>query len=97
MQTLKEVTASADRLHRYSSMSGALHGEFSDFKTAVGEIHTISSPFTCSVDIMMFVNLHSDKMLAEHFRSVSLTEDAQKMLVVFGSTYMMYVNKHFQC
>ncbi len=29
MPTLKEVTPSADHLHRYSSMLGALHGEFS--------------------------------------------------------------------
>lgn len=29
MQTLKDVTPSADHLHRYSSMLGALHGEFS--------------------------------------------------------------------
>lgn len=52
--TLKEVTPSADHHHRYSSMLGALHGEFSrrfeDLRTIEDEMHMISSPFTCSVD-----------------------------------------------
>lgn len=52
--TLKEVTPSADHHRRYSSMLGALHGEFSrrfeDLRTIEDEMHMISSPFTCSVD-----------------------------------------------
>ncbi|XP_039623539.1 general transcription factor II-I repeat domain-containing protein 2A-like [Polypterus senegalus] len=54
MPTLKEVKLSADHLHKYSSMLGALHGEFSrrfeDFKTVKSEMHMISSPFPDSVD-----------------------------------------------
>ena len=69
----------------------------------------ISSPFTCSVDNgpsdvqLELVDLQSDTLLAEHFKSVSLLEfysslkeenfpymrrHAQKMLVLFGSTYI---------
>ena len=59
-----------------------LHGEFSrrfeDFKTVEGEMHMISSPFICSVDNapidvqLELIDLQSDKLLAEHFKSVSL-------------------------
>ncbi|XP_078139742.1 general transcription factor II-I repeat domain-containing protein 2B-like [Centroberyx gerrardi] len=113
MQTLKEVTPSADRLRRYSSMLGALHGEFSrrfeDLRTIEDEMHMISSPFTCSVDNaasdvqLELIDLQSDAVLAEHFKSGSLLDfysslkeenfpnmrrHAQKMLVLFGSTYI---------
>ncbi|XP_077091357.1 general transcription factor II-I repeat domain-containing protein 2B-like [Siphateles boraxobius] len=79
MSTLKEVTPSANHLRRYSSMLGALHDEFSrrfeDFKTVEGEMHMISSPFTFSVDNapidvqLELIDLQSDKLLAEHFKS----------------------------
>ena len=113
MPTLKEATPSADHLCRYSSMLGALHDEFSrrfeDFKTVESEMHVISSPFTCSVDNapsdvqLELIDLQSETLLAEHFKSVSLLDfysslkeenfphmrrHAQKMLVLFGSTYI---------
>lgn len=75
MQTLKEVTPSADHLRRYSSMLGALHGEFSrrfeDLRTIEDKMHMISSPFTCSVDSapsdvqLELIDLQSDAVLAE--------------------------------
>lgn len=75
---------SANHLRRYSSMLGALHGEFSrqfeDFKTVESEMHTISSPFTCSVDNaptdaqLEPIDLQSDLILAEHLKSVSLLD-----------------------
>lgn len=81
MQTLKEVIPSADRLYR---LLGALHGEFSrrfqDFKTLEGGMHMISSPFTCSVDNapsdiqLELIDLQSDMILAECFKSVSLLD-----------------------
>ena len=109
---LKEATPSADRLHRYSSMLEALHGEFSrrfeDFKTVESEMHMVSSPFTCIVDNapsdvqMELIDLQSDTLLTEHFKSVSLLDfysflkenfvhlrrHDQKILVLFGSTYI---------
>ncbi|KAF1374389.1 hypothetical protein PFLUV_G00228590 [Perca fluviatilis] len=112
MQTLKEVPPSADHLRRYSSMLGALHDEFSrrfeDLRTIEDEMHMISSPFTCSVDNapsvqLELIDLQSDAVLAEHFKSGSLLDfysslkeenfpnmrrHAQKMLVLFGSTYI---------
>lgn len=113
MQTLKEVTPSADHLRRYSSKLGALHGEFSrrfeDLRMIEDEMHMISSPFTCSVgnapsDVQLeLIDLQSDAVLAEHFKSGSLLDfysslkeenfpnirrPAQKMLVLFGSTYI---------
>ncbi|XP_071398745.1 general transcription factor II-I repeat domain-containing protein 2A-like, partial [Centroberyx affinis] len=113
MQTLKEDTPSADHLRRYSSMLGALHGEFSrrfeDLRIIEDEMHMISSPFTCSVDNapsdvqLELIDLQSDAVLAEHFKSGSLLDfysslkeenfpnmrrHAQKMLVLFGSTYI---------
>ncbi|XP_061127419.1 general transcription factor II-I repeat domain-containing protein 2B-like [Syngnathus typhle] len=113
MQTLKEVTPSADHLRRYSSMLGALHGEFSrrfeDLRTIEDEMCMISSPFTCSVahapsDVQLeLIDLQSDAVLAEQFKSGSLLDfysslkkenfpnmrrHAQKMLVLFGSTYI---------
>ena len=113
MQTLNEVAPSADHLRRYSSMLGALHGEFSrrfeDLRTIEDEMHMISSPFTCSVDNapsdvqLELIDLQSDAVLAEHFKSGSLLDfysslkeenfpnrrrHAQKMLVLFGSTYI---------
>ncbi|XP_074501494.1 general transcription factor II-I repeat domain-containing protein 2A-like [Sebastes fasciatus] len=113
LPTLKEATKSADHLDKYSSMLEALHGEFSrrfqDFKTVESEMHMVSSPFTCSVenapsDVQMeLIDLQSDTLLAEHFRSVSLLDfysslkeenfphmrrHAQKILVLFGSTYV---------
>ncbi|XP_044075180.1 general transcription factor II-I repeat domain-containing protein 2B-like [Siniperca chuatsi] len=113
MQTLKEVTPSADHLRRYSSMLGALHGEFSrrfeDLRTIEDEMCMISSPFTCSMDNapsdvqLELIDLQSDAVLAEHFKSGSLLDfysslkeedfpnlrrHAQKMLVLFGSTYI---------
>ena len=99
-------------LKRYSSMLVALHGEFSrrfpDFKTVENEMHMVSSPFTCCVDNapsdvqMELIDLQSDTLLAEHFRSVPLLDfysslkenfphmrrHAQKILVLFGSTYV---------
>ncbi|KAF7246160.1 General transcription factor II-I repeat domain-containing protein 2B [Varanus komodoensis] len=90
MPTLKEVTST-------------------DFKTVENEMHMISSPFSCSVntaasDVQLeLIDLQSDKLLAEHFKSVSLLtfysslkeesfpnlrRHAQKMLVLFGSTYI---------
>lgn len=113
LPTLKEATRSADHLHKYSSMLEALHGEFSrrfqDFKTVESEMHMASSPFNCSVDNapsdvqMELIDLQSDTLLAEHFRSVSLLDfysslkeenfphlrrHSQKILVLFGSTYV---------
>ncbi|XP_036066918.1 general transcription factor II-I repeat domain-containing protein 2B-like [Oryzias melastigma] len=113
MQTLKEVAPSANRLSRYSSMLGALHGQFSrrfeDLRTIEDEMNMISSPFTCSVgnaasDVQLeLIDLQSDALLAEQFKSVSLLDfysslkeetfpnmrrHAQKMLVLFGSTYI---------
>ncbi|XP_063820002.1 general transcription factor II-I repeat domain-containing protein 2A-like [Pseudophryne corroboree] len=99
MPTLKEATPSADHLHRYTSMLEALHGEFSrrfqDFKTLESEMHMVSSP-------LELIDLQSDTLLAEHFRSVPLLEfysslkeenfphmrrHALRILVLFGSTY----------
>jgi len=113
LPTLKEATPSADHLQRYSSMLEALHGEFSrrfkDFKTVENEMNMIFSPFTCHVDDapsdvqLELIDLQSDTLLSEHFRSVSLPEfysslkeenfphirrRAQKMMVLFGSTYI---------
>lgn len=71
-------------------------------------MHMVSSPFNCSVDDapsevqMELIDLQSDILLAEHFRSVSLLDfysslkeenfphlrrHAQRILVLFGSTY----------
>ncbi|XP_035242994.1 general transcription factor II-I repeat domain-containing protein 2B-like [Anguilla anguilla] len=113
MQTLKEVTPSDDNLRRYSSMLGALHDEFSrrfkDFRTMESEMHLISSPFTCNVDDvpsdvqLELIDLQSDAVLTEHFKSQPLLQfysslkqekfpnmrrHAQKMFVLFGSTYI---------
>lgn len=113
LPTLKEATRSADHLHKYSTMLEALHGEFSrrfqDFKTLESEMHMVSSPFNCNVDNapsdvqMELIDLQSDTLLAEHFRSVSLLDfysslkeenfphlrrHAQRILVLFGSTYV---------
>ncbi|KAF0024904.1 hypothetical protein F2P81_021785 [Scophthalmus maximus] len=84
MQTLKEATPSTDHLRRYSSMLVALHGEFSrrfqDFKTVEGEMHMISSSFTCSVDNapsdvqLELFDVQSDIVLSERFKSVSLLD-----------------------
>ncbi|XP_075907338.1 general transcription factor II-I repeat domain-containing protein 2B-like [Nelusetta ayraudi] len=84
MQTLKEVTPSADHLRRYSSMLGALHGEFSrrfaDLRKIEDEMHMISSPFTCSLDNapsdvqLELIDLQSDAVLAEHVKSGSLLD-----------------------
>ncbi|GCC31984.1 hypothetical protein chiPu_0010444 [Chiloscyllium punctatum] len=118
LPTLKDAASSADHLHRYSSMLEALHGEssrlFQDFKIIENEIHMIFSPFTCNVenaprDVQLeLIDLQSDTLLAEYFRSVSLLDfyaslkeenfphiwrHAQKVLVLVGSTY---VNKHPQ-
>lgn len=49
MQALKEVSPSADHLCRYSTVLGALHGEFEELRTMEDEMHMISSPFICSV------------------------------------------------
>ena len=111
MQTLKEVKPSATHLYRYSSMLEKLHSEFSrrfkDIKTIEDEIHLISFPFACNVDNapidvqLELIDLQSDPVLVEHFKSASLLEfysslkenfpnmrkRAQKMLVLFGSTY----------
>lgn len=72
-------------------------------------MHMISSPFTCSVDNapsdvqLELIDLQSDTLLTEHFKSVSLLDfssffkeenfphmrrHAQKMLVLFGATYI---------
>lgn len=69
-------------------------------------MHMICSPFTCSVDNapsdvqLELIDLQSDTLLAERFKSVSLLDfysflkfphmrrHAQKMLVLFGSTYI---------
>ncbi|XP_060929426.1 general transcription factor II-I repeat domain-containing protein 2-like [Limanda limanda] len=82
MPTLKEATPSADHLRRFSSLLGALHGEFSrsvqDFQTVESEMHMISSPFTCSVynvpsDVQLeLIDLQCDSRLAWLFKSVSL-------------------------
>ncbi|XP_038564407.1 general transcription factor II-I repeat domain-containing protein 2A-like [Micropterus salmoides] len=113
LPTLKEATRSADHLHKYSTMLEALHGEFSrqfqDFKTLESEMHMVSSPFNCNVDNapsdvqMELIDLQSDTLLAEHFKSVSLLDfysslkeenfphlrrHAQRILVLFGSTYV---------
>jgi len=113
LPTLKEATRSANHLHKYSTMLEALQGEFSrrfqDFKTLESEMHMVSSPFNCNVDNapsdvqMELIDLQSDTLLAEHFRSVSLLDfysslkeenfphlrrHAQRILVLFGSTYV---------
>ena len=104
MQTLKEVTPSADHLHRYSSILGALDGEFSrrfeDLRTIEDEMHMISSLLICSMEL---IDLQSDAVLKEHFKSGSLLNfysslmeenfpnmrrHARKMLVLLGSTYI---------
>lgn len=112
MHTLKEVKPSACHLCRHSSMLGDLYSEFSrqfeDFKNIEDEMHLISSPFACNVDNapidvqLELIDLQSDTVLAEYFKSASLLEfysslkeenfpnmrkHAQKMLVLFGSTY----------
>ncbi|XP_069615958.1 general transcription factor II-I repeat domain-containing protein 2B-like [Ranitomeya imitator] len=112
MPTLIEVTPSADH-PKYSSMFAALHDEFSrrfeDFKAVESEMHMISSPFTVCVDTapsdiqLELIDLQSDNLLAEVFKSASLlefysslkeenfphiTRHAQRMLVLFGSTYL---------
>lgn len=94
-------------------MLGALHGEFArrfeDLRTMEDEMHMISSPFTFSVDDapsdvqLELIDLQSDGVLAEHFKSGSLLDfysslkeenfpnirrHAQKMFVLFGSTYI---------
>ena len=73
-----------DHLRRYSSMLGALHGElsrrFEDLRTIEDEMNMISSPFTCSVDNapsdvqLELIDLQSDAVLAEHFKSGSLLD-----------------------
>lgn len=111
MQTLKEVKPSATHLYRYSSMLGVFSEfsrRFEDFKNIEDEMHQISSPFACNVDNahidvqLGLIDLQSDTVLAEHFKSASLLEfysslkeenfpdmrkRAQKMLVLLGSTY----------
>ncbi|XP_056388355.1 general transcription factor II-I repeat domain-containing protein 2B-like [Hyla sarda] len=84
MQNLKEVTPPADHLRRYSSMLGALHGEFSrrfeDLRQIKDKMFLISSPFTCSVhnapsDAQLeLIDLQSKAVLAEHFKSRSLLD-----------------------
>ncbi|KAI4904072.1 hypothetical protein NFI96_031635, partial [Prochilodus magdalenae] len=84
MPALKEVTPSADHLHRYSSMLEALHDEFSrrfeDFRAVESEMQMVSSPFTCCVgnapsDVQLeLIDLQSDNLLAEHLKSVPLLE-----------------------
>ena len=113
MKTLKEVKPSADYRRRYSSILRALHDEFSrrfqDFKKVEDEMQLVSSPFTCipdnaPTDVQLeLIDLQSDAVLKEHFKSASLLEfysalkqenfpnmrkHAQKMLVLFGSTYI---------
>ena len=83
-QTLKQVKPSATYLCRYSSMLGDLHSEFSrrftDFRNIEDEIHLISSPFACNVDNepidvqLELMDLQSDLVLIEHFKSASLLE-----------------------
>ena len=112
LPTLKEAKRSSDHLQKYSTTLEALHAEFSkrfqDFKALKNEMHMVSSPFNCSVDVapsevqMKLIDLQSDKLLAEYFRSVSLLDfyssfkeenfphlrrHVQRILVLFGSTY----------
>lgn len=77
------------------------------------EMQTVSTPFTCSVDDapsdvqLELIDLQSDTLLAEHFKSASLQDfysslkeenfphirrHAQKILVLFGSTYIYEKN-----
>lgn len=69
-------------------------------------MHMISSLFTCNApsDVQLeLIDLQSDTLLADHFRSISLLEfnsslkeenfhytrrHVQKILVLFGSTYV---------
>ena len=113
MQTLKEATPSDDNLHKYSSMLEALHVEYSrrfqDFRKMESEMYFISSPLTFNVDDapsdvqLELIDLQSDAVLAEHFKSQPLLNfysslkqekfpnikrHAQKMFVLFGSTYI---------
>ena len=84
MQTLKEVKPSATHLCRYSSMLEELHREFSrrfkNFKNIENEIQLISSPFACNVDNapidvqLELIDLQSDPVLVEYFKSASLLE-----------------------
>lgn len=112
LPTLKEAKRPGDHLQKYSTILEALHAEFSrrfqDFKTLESEMYMVSSPFNCSVDDapsevqMELIDLQSDILLAEHFRSVSLLDfysslkeenfphlrrHAQRIPVLFGSTY----------
>ncbi|KAM4521384.1 general transcription factor II-I repeat domain-containing protein 2A-like [Odontesthes bonariensis] len=113
LPTLKAATKSADHLQKYSEMLDALHCEFSrrfqDFKNLESEMLLVSSPFNCSVekapsDVQMeLIDLQSDSLLSDHFRSVSLLHfysslkeesfphlrrHTQRILVLFGSTYV---------
>ena len=84
LPTLKEAKRPGDHIKKSSTMLEALHAEFSrrfqDFKTLESEMHMVSSPFNCSVDDapsevqMELIDLQSDTLLAEHFRSVSLLD-----------------------
>ena len=63
-------------------MLGDLHSQFSrqfeDFKNIEDEMHLVSTPFACNVDNanlgvqLELINLQSDTVLAEHFKSASL-------------------------
>lgn len=84
MPTLNEITASADHLHEYSCMIGALHGEFwrrfEDIKIIENEMHMISSPFIYNVENtpsdaqLKLIDLQALSVLAEHFKSEQLLE-----------------------
>ena len=111
LPTLKEAKRPGDHLQKYSTTLKAVHAEFSrqfqGFKTLKSEMHMVSFPFNCNVDDapsevqMELIDLQSDKLLAEHFRSFSLLNfyssfkenflhlrrHAQRILVLFGSTY----------
>jgi hypothetical protein len=82
-------------------------GRFEDFKVLENEMLLVSSPFTFSVDNtptdlqLELIDLQSDAVIGELFRTMSLTRfyasldeqnlqkirsHAQKMFVLFGST-----------
>lgn len=78
---------------------------FQNFKTVENEMHMISPLFTCNApcDVQLeLIDLQSDALLVDHFRSISLLElnpsleknfhhmrrHVQKILVLFGSAYV---------
>ncbi|XP_066569411.1 general transcription factor II-I repeat domain-containing protein 2A-like [Amia ocellicauda] len=113
LPTLQQQSPPADKRERYATLLRALHGEFlhrfEDFRRLENEMALVSSPFICSVDTttddlqLELIDLQSDALLAEQFKTVPLPQfyaflnaqtfprfraHAQKMLVLFETTYI---------